>query len=101
MDSYAYAGWLLETFPTFPENRVTSFLLAKHLPSTAVLVVCLHRLALALHSGFVPVYHLEKPLELVGRESKVQEPSWTVSSRSRATPLFVTKNTVLAENYCP
>lgn len=73
----------------FPKNKLTSFLLAKHLPSTTALVF-LHRLAPALHSGFAPMCHLEKPLELLGKEGKVEEPSWTVS-RSRATPMFVPK----------
>lgn len=63
--------------------------------------MCLHRLAPALHSGFVPMCHLQQ-LEVLGRESKVEEPSWTVRSRSRATPLLVPKRGWnLAGNYCP
>lgn len=102
LDSCAYAGQLLETFPTFPGNKVTSFLLAEHPYSTTVLVMCLHRLAPTLHSGFVTRCHLEKPLELLGKESEVKRLPWTVSSRSRATPLLVPKRGwKLPGNYCP
>lgn len=73
LDFYTYAGWLLETLPSFPKNKLASFLLAKPIPSTGVLVVYLHWLAPALDSGlaFLPVCHLEKPPEPSGRESKV------------------------------
>lgn len=58
----------------------------------------LHWLASALDSGplLVPVCHLEKPPELLGRESKVRDTCsggilWSASSRSRTAPSRVSE----------